>query len=159
MLNKWINSIDDVIATITLIALIILTSTNVFFRFVLKSPIGWGEEVSLALHVWIVFIGISSTMKREGHVGIDYFVEKLPSKLKVVTKAIREIVIYGVLLYVLVYLGITFTVQSSTVTPVLGISAKWIALAVPVGGLFTAYHFTKILVKSYHNQDLKKGDA
>lgn len=159
MLNRWINSIDDVVATVVLVGLIGVTSANVLFRFILESPFVWGEEISLALHVWLVFIGISSTMKRKGHVGIDYFVEKLPEKLRITAKIIRESIICIVLLYVLVYLGFKLTAHSSALTPVLRISSKWIILAVPIGGLLTFYHFIRTLAESFRNNPLKRGDV
>ena len=143
MMNKWINRLDDIIATIALAGIISFTSANVILRFVFNNPFAWAEEVSLGLHIWVVFIGISSTMKRDGHVGIDYFVEKLPELPKKIAVMIRRLVIYAVLLYVLIYLGIKYTMQISTITPVLGISGKWIVVAIPIGGAFTLYQYIR----------------
>lgn len=153
MINKWINQVDDIIATIALAGIISFTSANVIFRFVFNNPFSWSEEVSLGLHIWVVFIGISSAMKRDGHVGIDYFVEKLPELPKKIAVIIRSLVIYTVLLYVFIYLGIKFTMQISTITPVLGISAKWIVVAVPIGGAFTLYHY----IRGFFRKDALEG--
>ncbi|WP_203333668.1 TRAP transporter small permease [Planococcus beigongshangi] len=154
MILKWVNRIDDVIATIALIGILIITIVNVFCRFILNQPFAWAEEVSIGLFVWLVFIGISSAMKRGGHIGVDYFVEKMPRTLKIVAIIIRAVSIYFVLIYMFIFLGYDLMIQaSSKLTPVLGISYQWIDLAVPLGGLLTAYHFTRQLLKKKQQEE------
>lgn len=140
---QW-NKIDDFLASIALVGLIGITVANVTFRYIFNAPIPWGEEVSLGLYVWFVFVGTGSAMKRDGHIGIDYFVEKMPSRLKKFMVGFRTIIIYFVLLYVFIYLGYELTAQAGDkVTPTLGISYQWIDVSVVVGGILTLYHFTK----------------
>src|SRR5690625_4072010 len=122
-IKRWLASIDDVIGTIALIGVIVLTGFNVFFRYALSHPIPWVEEIAIGLFVWLVFIGISSTMKRNGHIGVDYFVKKMPKPLRIVSIIIRALAIYYVLFYVFIYLGYSFASQSANkVTPILKIS-------------------------------------
>ena len=157
MVGKWINQIDDVIATIALTGILFITIVSVFYRFVLENPFAWAEEVTLGLFVWLVFIGVSSAIKRGGHIGIDYFVEKLPRPLKLVAIGIRAAAIYFVLIFGFIYLGYDLMSQAaSKVTPVLGISYQWIDLAVPLGGLLTAYHFSRQLIKSFRQNPAQK---
>lgn len=153
MMKNLVNRIDDVIATVALIGILAITIVNVFCRFILNEPFAWAEEVSIGLFVWLVFIGISSAMKREGHIGVDYFVEKLPRPLKIVAIVVRAAAIYFVLIFMFVYLGYDLMAQaSSKLTPVLGISYQWIDLAVPLGGILTAYHFSRQLLKRNHQE-------
>lgn len=159
MIKKLVNQIDDAIGTVALIGILAITIVNVFCRFILNDSFAWAEEVSIGLFVWLVFIGVSSAMKRNGHIGVDYFVEKLPRPLKLVAIVIRAAAIYFVLLFVFVYLGYELMAQaSSKLTPVLGISYQWIDLAVPVGGILTAYHFTRQLVKR-NDHDSSTGES
>jgi len=157
MIKKWVNQIDDVIATIALTSILFITILNVFCRFILNTPFAWAEEVTLGFFVWLVFIGISSSMKRGGHIGIDYFVEKLPKPFKLVAISIRAAAIYFVLIFGFIYLGYDLTSQaSSKVTPVLGISYQWIDIAIPIGGLLTAYHFSRQLLKLFKEESTPK---
>ncbi|MEK3978520.1 TRAP transporter small permease [Psychrobacillus sp. FSL K6-2836] len=157
MIKKWINQIDDILATIALTGVLTITIVNVFYRFILESPFAWAEELTLGLFVWVVFIGISSSMKRGGHVGIDYFVEKLPKGLKLGAIIIRAAAIYFVLIYGFIYLGYDLMAQASAkITPVLGISYQWIDLAVPLGGLLTAYQFSRVLLKTFRQTSTQK---
>lgn len=160
MIKTWFNRLDDIIATIALTGVLFVTITSVFYRFILSKPFAWAEEVTLGLFIWVVFIGISSAMKRGGHIGIDYFVERMPKPLQIASKIIRAGVIYYVLIFVLVYLGYELTSQaSSKLTPVLGISYQWIDIAVPIGGLLTAYHFSRNLISSFRGESEQKGSS
>jgi TRAP-type C4-dicarboxylate transport system permease small subunit len=160
MNKKWFHVLDDGISTIALFAIILLTGTNVFSRYVLNKPLPWVEEIAIGLFVWLVFIGISSAMQRGSHIGVDYFVQKLPRPLRILSVIIRAIAIYYVLFYVFVYLGFTFTAQaSSKVTPILGISYQVIDIAIPIGGVFTAVHFTRAFIRSIQVELGKEGGS
>lgn len=157
-MKKWFDRLDDVVATTALTGILFITIVSIFYRFVLGSPFAWAEEVVLGLFIWMVFIGISSAMKRGGHIGIDYFVERMPKPLKIIAKVIRALVLYYVLLYVLVYLGWGLTAQAThKLTPVLGIGYQLVDIAVPIGGLLTAYHLTRVIITSFRNDPLQKG--
>ncbi|MFD1780080.1 TRAP transporter small permease [Fredinandcohnia salidurans] len=157
MLKKWFNPIDDIISVIAISIISFLTIINVFCRFVLNSPISWAEEITLGCFIWLIFIGISSAMKRDGHIGVDYFIQKMPKAMRNVCTIIGAAAIYFVLIYIFIYLGFELASQaSSKVTPVLGISYTYIDLAVPIGGLLTAIHFTIKLIRSFQVDSEKK---
>lgn len=156
MLKKWLYSIDDILAVIAISTVSILTIVNVFCRFILNSPISWVEEVTLGCFVWLVFIGISSAMKRDGHIGVDYFMLKLPKNLRNILNLVGAAVIYFVLIYMFIYLGWDLaTSAGGKLTPVLGINYLYIDIAVPLGGFLTAIHFTIKLIHSFR----KNGDG
>jgi len=156
MLKKWLYSIDDILAVIAISTVSILTIVNVFCRFILNSPIAWVEEVTLGCFVWLVFIGISSAMKRDGHIGVDYFMLKLPKNLRNILNVVGAAVIYFVLIYIFIYLGWDLATNASgKLTPVLGINYLYIDIAVPLGGFLTTIHFTIKLIRSFR----KNGDG
>lgn len=128
--------------------MIILVSLNVFLRYTVSSPIVWSEEISLALFTIMTFIGMSSAMKRNSHVGIDYFIRKLPKKISNILLKINYIIVISTLIIVFIYLGFLTAWNSSTSTPVLRINYKWILLSMPIGGVLTFSHFVLGLIKS-----------
>ncbi|MCM3761618.1 TRAP transporter small permease [Alkalihalobacillus oceani] len=157
---KWLKWLDDGIATIALSAIILLTGTNVFSRYLLNNPLPWVEELTIGLFVWFVYIGISSAMKRNSHVGVDYFVNKMPRPLRIISLFVRAAAIYYVLFYIFIYLGMDFTMQaSSKLTPILGISYQTINIAVPIAGLFTAIYFTRSFIRTLQLEFRKEGGA
>src|SRR5699024_10246336 len=108
ILKKWLYNLDDAIATSCLALIILLTGINVISRYVFNSPFAWMQEISLGLFIWTVFIGISSTMKRDGHVGVDYFVVKMPKSLRLISNIIRAIAIIFVLIYIFIIIFFFF---------------------------------------------------
>lgn len=158
MISRSINNLDDLLSTIALVGVVGLTGINVIARYVFNHPVPWIEEVALGLFIWLVFIGISSTMKRESHVGVDYFVNMMPRPIRILSEIIRAVAIYYVLLYVFIYLGTTLTLQATNkLTPILGLSYQLIDISVPIGGALTAIHFTKSLIRSFRRDFGKEG--
>ena len=146
-MKNWLKNIDDVIASIALAGVITLTVANVVSRYAFNFPLQWAEELSIALFIWFIFIGMSSSMKRNGHVGVDYFLNKLPRPLKIAGEIIAAAAIYFSLIYVFIYLGYQLADQArDKITPILGISYHTIDMAVPLGGALTLIHFTINLI-------------
>lgn len=147
-MKRFFHHLDDYLGVLALSGIIILISSNVFFRFILNNPITWTEEVSLALFIWLTFIGISSGIKHNSHVGIDYFVRKMPDKIRHYIQVARLVVIFAATILVFVYWGAAFAIHGvAKVTPVLGISYTFINLAVPLGSLLAVFHLLKVFLK------------
>lgn len=160
--TNWLASVDDWIGAIALSLIVILIGANVFFRFVLSQPITWSEEISLALFVWLTFIGISAVMKRNEHVGIDYFVRKLPKAAFVWVQRFRLFVLLAVTCVVFVYWGTKLAIGTHwKVTPVLGVPFRFIYMALPVGGILALYHLVSVILRkdrSFIYQEEGKSD-
>lgn len=149
-LKKILYDIDDYLSTIALAGVIVLTVLNVILRFVFSAPIAWVEEVALALFIWVVFIGMSASLKRGGSIGVDYFVNKFSPKFRKIADALRYLAMYFVLIYVFIYLGGMLTEQASVkLTPVLAFSYSWIDIAIPLGGFLAFCHLTILVIKDF----------
>ena len=141
--KNFLKNIDSHVAVIALSGIILLTGTNVIFRYVFSKPIPWTEEVTLLLFVWLIFLGMATAMKSDTHIGVDYFVEKLSGKARIVAELFRIIVMYIGIVYVLIFLAIIFMSNvTGKVTPILGISYQVINISVVIGAVLTFIHFT-----------------
>jgi TRAP-type C4-dicarboxylate transport system permease small subunit len=145
-IKRFFYSIDDIVGAVSLIAIICITVSAVFMRYVMNSPFTWTEEVSLALFVWFVFIGISAVTKRDSHIGIDYFVLKLPKPMQKVMSAFRFLMVLIAFLF-LVVLGWRLAIESQgKITSVLRIPYFYIDIAVSVGGIMSIIHFIRLSI-------------
>lgn len=152
---------SDMLARATLIpciagmgAMTIIVIVGVFFRYVLRTPLGWGEELSRYLMIWSALLAVSVGVRYREHVGISLLVERLPLKA---TKAIAifvKLVILGFLI-VLTVRGWQMAVRGQMqLSMSLNIRMFWPLLAVPVAGALTAVQvFLQALV------DLKLGSV
>ena len=77
---------------------------GVFFRYVLRSPLGWSEEFSRYVMIWMALLSVGLCIWRHEHVGVTMFIKKLPRLLaKLVVFASNCLIMY--FLYVLVVYG------------------------------------------------------
>ena len=116
---------------LTVLVLVVLVA--VFFRYVLGDSLPWSDEVARYLCVWVGFVGASVALNRRVHIGVEFFVDRLPAILKRRVKLVVEFVILGLLLFI-TYFGIELVVfQVPQRSSALLISMAWPYASVPVG--------------------------
>lgn len=133
VLAGLIESLTVVLAAV----LVVVVTGSVVARYALQIGLLWAEEVSRLAFVWVVFLGSYLALRRRAHLSITVLVDRLP------TRARQAVRVVGTLL-VLVFIGVIVgygtllvlqTWQFGRVTAMLGISAAWGYLAVPVAGV------------------------
>ena len=66
-----------------LIAAIVLSIlSQVYFRYILDSPLIWVLEASVNCFIWSTFLGVSYGLKLGRHITINTFVHRLPDKAR-----------------------------------------------------------------------------
>lgn len=151
---KLIEKISDIldnciryinIALISVMTFIILL--QVFFRYVLNNPLTWTEEIARFIMVWMVFLGISMVSKRKLNISLDFFINKIPIKIRKPLGVLLQIyIIY--FLFILFKMGIVLVDSAyRQVAPASQISMKWIYLALPAGIAILAFQHIVLLIK------------
>lgn len=114
--------------------LVLLVCANVFARYVLAAGILWSEELSRLLFVWVVFLGAYIALCRDGHMAVVMVINKIdPAGRRWVR--LFGLILVLILLVILGFAGarLTWTTYGfGRQTPILGISAAWGYMAVPV---------------------------
>lgn len=125
----------NVLIVIVTCLLIISVSSEVFFRFVLKSPLRWSMEVATQSFIWWVYLGSALALKKKGHLSVEYFRKRLPTRVrKYFIKFLSFLVIVynAVILYWAIKILPSYYVR---VTPITRIPELWIYLIMPVSFL------------------------
>lgn len=132
LLEKWL----EIPIFILAVAMFLIVFTGVIFRYVLRSPLSWSEELSRYLMIWMAFLSVSLGLWRREHIGISMFIKKLPRfAAKCIVFVSNGLILY--FLYVLLYYGAKMTQGGSTqFSTALGTSMYWWLMAVPVSALF-----------------------
>lgn len=139
-LQKVILVFDDVLASVLLAVLTLLTVVNVFMRYVAQRPFEWAGEVTILLFIWTIMFGAASVMKREGHIGIDVFITPLPKGVQRVMRIFADVII-AIILIVLIYYGSQLTLISwNDVMPITGLKLGYETIAVPIGSTLMLLH-------------------
>ena len=140
-LERLVDAIEAVaraaVLGLTLLVLLVMLA-QVFFRYVLNSSLQWSEELAVWGMVWMVFVGSVLLVRRSEHISITTLVRYAPPAVRpylvIFNKAAALVFLVIVGYYGIEVFGGTFHARS----PSIGLSTRWIKLAIPVGAVLMA---------------------
>jgi TRAP-type C4-dicarboxylate transport system permease small subunit len=118
---------------------------QVLTRFVLNHPSTWTEELAVFLLIWVSLLGAAVALNRGAHLGIDYFVGKLPARARLGTEVFVFFCVSAFSFFVMVVGGIdlvTSMLELGQTSPALHVKVGYVYLAVPVSGFFLTLYGT-----------------
>ena len=74
--------VSDAIAAIMLAADLLVVCVSVLLRFVFNAPVEWSDDVARGLMVGSSFFGAASALARGENLGVAFFLDKVPAKLR-----------------------------------------------------------------------------
>jgi TRAP-type C4-dicarboxylate transport system permease small subunit len=150
----------EMLVMIVVAVLILDVLWQVFTRFVLSKPSTWTEELAVFLLIWVSLLGAAVALNRGAHLGIDYFVGKLPHRTKLYTEVFVFLCISAFSFFVMVAGGIDLvasTLAMGQESPALRMKVGYVYLAVPVSGFFLTLYAVIGLVERL--KELLRGRA
>ncbi|MHB8916733.1 MAG: TRAP transporter small permease [Desulfocucumaceae bacterium] len=149
ILGKTSDFLDRISRAMVLVAscvMVLAVLLQVFFRYVLNSPLSWPEELTIYLMAWMAFVGSAVAVKSSEHIGVDLLLTFLPGRGKNVLLLVVKIVmmIFAVFLF---KAGLQMSLFGiSMISDALRISMFWPRLSMPVGGLIMIVHLTYMIL-------------
>ena len=110
-LLQIIRNVNDAVVVVLFLAMTITVIIQVFFRFVIQSPLRWTEELARYLMIWLVLMASAIAMRNRSHLQVDVLTSALPQKPKRILTAIVDLLTI-VFLCIMTYFG--FKVVQST---------------------------------------------
>jgi TRAP-type C4-dicarboxylate transport system permease small subunit len=138
-IKKILDRSLELLVVVVVAVLVVDVSWQVFTRFILKDPSTWSEELAVFMLIWVSLLGAAVALNRGAHLGIDYFVGKLPPRKRLYTEIFVFLCIALFSFTVMVLGGIdlvTSTLKLKQLSPALGIKVGYVYLAVPISGFF-----------------------
>jgi TRAP-type C4-dicarboxylate transport system permease small subunit len=139
MVKKVLDRSLEVLVMVVVAVLVLDVLWQVFTRLVLRNPSTRTEELATFMLIWVVLLGAAVALGRGAHLGIDYFVGKLPVRARVFTEVIVFFCVAAFSFSVMVVGGIDLV----TSMLVLG----HVYLAVPISGFFLTLYAIMGLVE------------
>ena len=68
----------DRVTLVLLAVLLLVVGGQVFSRYALNHSLFWSEELARYLFIYLVFLGSAIVLRRNGHIQVSFFVERLP---------------------------------------------------------------------------------
>ncbi len=111
------------VCAVLLTAMVAVVFANVVARYFLNAAIGWSEEVSRFMFIWVAFLGSVLAFRRGEHLGLDLLVKSLPRTAAHVVLLTGDLLVVAALVY-LTKGGIEMTADS--------LESGWVSSAVPI---------------------------
>ncbi len=147
-------ALDKFLETLVAASMAVLTidvTWQVITRFILKNPSNWTEELATNLMIWVGLLGAAVALNYKAHLGIDYFVAKLPEKKRLFTEIFVYLSVALFSIFVMILGGmrlVAVTFMFGQVSPALGMPMGYVYLAIPVSGFFLAVYSIEFLVET-----------
>jgi TRAP-type C4-dicarboxylate transport system permease small subunit len=129
--------IDKVLMTVANLSLVIIVLTicwTVWTRYVQRTAVTWGEDITSLTFAWFIFIGMAAVHNRRGHVSIDILTSTFSAKVQAFIDKLGDIIV-GAFCGYTAYLCASQAVVSHTMahTPVLEIPLSYFFASLAIG--------------------------
>jgi TRAP-type transport system small permease protein len=130
---SWVEKLVLAVIVMLMSVLVLVTSYQVFSRYVLNHPLRWSEELSRYLLVWIVFLGAWAALKEGRHLGMDILSRRVPPRWRPRLGVFVDAVVLAFLIAVLTIAPEILEITSRQRSAVLRVPMSLVYLAFPVG--------------------------
>ncbi len=123
-----------------LAGMVVDVAIQVFFRYVIKNPPTWTEEVARFLFAWQIFLAAGLAFGRGSHIVVDALFLLLPSGGRRLLAVATGIIVLG-FLAVLVWLGISMVqLTSDTYSTAMHLNMGIVYASLPLGAAISAVY-------------------
>jgi len=141
------------LASVALLAIVILIFIQVLFRYLLHRPLDWTEELSRFIFAWTSMLGAAAAAPRIYEQGLDTLVNKFPTKLRQASDILaRSITIITIIVLLRYGIQIVGRVHGQT-SSVMGVRMSYVYAAIPVGLAFFLVIFTLESLITYRTKE------
>jgi len=130
------------------VTFVVVILIQVFFRYVLKSPIEWYLEVVEISYMWALFMGISIAFKTGSHIQFIFLFNAVNPKLQRVVSFSCQLLSVVFFLFIVIYGFRFFSFSRNYMMPTIEISQQWKFLCVPLSGLIMLFHSLELVFGS-----------
>lgn len=144
---RRIERLSDLLLAISLALMGIVVVMEVIFRYVIKAPLAWNEELARYLMIWLTFIGGNVGIRRGTHVGAEglkAFVS--PRARKWVVLASNSIIMIFLVL-LLKYGWLHALSVWPQLSAMMRISMFWVYIAIPLGALLMIVQLANVMLQ------------
>jgi TRAP-type C4-dicarboxylate transport system permease small subunit len=134
--GRWLRwaggNLEEIAGVACFLVMVTSVSIGVLFRYGIRHPLIWTEDVSNFTFLWAVFLGAAAAAKRHEHIVVDTLVVLLPKPLQRAVGVVTGLLV-AAMLGAIAVLGVQYALTQRGVTSeALEIPMVWWALAVPV---------------------------
>lgn len=148
---RWIDlNAEKALASLLLGAIVLLIFANVFMRYVMNASLSWGEELTLWLFVWFVWLGVSYAFRTGDHVRITVLRDVLGERARLIADVVISLLVLGFLVVLTIecvkLIRMPFVASQTSV--VLGLPIPILYASAPVGAGLSAIRVIQHMIRT-----------
>lgn len=154
MLKFIAHRFEEILGSALLFVMVSIAFANVITRYCIKLSFSWTEELTVNLFVWVVLLGTSVAFRRQTHLGVSLFYDKMPPALRRVCYlffVLSTVCFFGAVCY-LGYIEVIDEIDLEVTTESLAIPVWWYTIATPA---FSALIIVRVLQRAV--EDFRNG--
>ena len=130
-----ISRAEEIFASVSLGAMIIIISVQVFRRYVLQDSLDWSEELARYFFIWSVYIGCSFATQEDRHLEVTILRQIKGGAYSNMIKAISYIltIVFCGMVTVWGVQMVIFLMETGQKTQALEVRMFWIFITIPLG--------------------------
>lgn len=110
--------------------MLVSTLLQVISRYIFQRPFVWTQELIRFLFIWIIYLGCALVSKKDEHIRIDFFLLRLPMRIRFIITLLTNILLILFFLVVIIA-GINMIIVNYKVkTPALRVSWMYFYLGI-----------------------------
>lgn len=156
-MNKLLDRLIEAACAITVVALTVIVSLQVFNRFVLKTPLAWSEDLAMLLFQWVVFLGAALGVKRVRHFGIELVVRRFPERVRHRVELLTPAVMAIVALVMIVQGWTLLTFNRTRTFPTMDLTYTWAFLPIPLAGVLILIYLVQLEIRRWRGDPPAEG--
>lgn len=146
-------TLEDYLSKLLLALIVVLVFVAGIAR-TLGEPLVWSVDMAQLMFVWLCFLGANRALRLKAHIGVDFFVRKIPHRSRRVVEITLGLVVLA-FLAVLAWTGAKLTLLNwERVFGDSGLSYAWVTAAVPIGAGLLAVTLVAHLARAVRDRSL-----
>jgi C4-dicarboxylate transporter DctQ subunit len=141
-----------------LIGMIAVVFINIVLRAAFMESLYWAEEVARYIMIWISLLGAAVGFRRGAHIGLVFFLERLPRMISIWIVILTKLLTL-VFLIVLLEEGIKLALMAKSQSwgSVAFLSMLWVYSSVPISSFFMLIGLVNTLFRDLDKIGSSKG--
>lgn len=132
--KKIAGNLDQILMAATMAIVCILLIVQVFFRYVLNSPLIWSEECARYMFVWTVMLGLGYNVRTKNNISVSLVTSRLPQGVQRGMEYITDLIVLASYLFclppILKYLEAQSRIRSTAMRMPMGFLAVSVLIGV-----------------------------
>ncbi len=152
-IRKVLDRFVDFVIIVLFIILFAVVLMQIFFRYVLNSPLVWSEELSRYIFIWVSFLGWTLATRHNTHIRVEFLLKSLPKSIKFIIEIITHLIVIF-FISMLIYLGIRMAARSVDVpTVTLFFTYAYIYAIVPIASAIILFYTILDFIEMFRKKE------